>query len=149
MVSNYQGSEFGSNAEAGAVFEVAAQKYFGERNILLTRQFSVEVGVSSKKVHRFDLGSNTPPMLVECKRVKWTETGNPPSAKITALTAAMYHFLLAPETFRKVLFMLRDCRPTNGEPLVEYYIRLHGYLIPPSVEILEYDEDKSETRQVH
>ena len=137
MVNNYQGSDFGSNPEAGAIFEAAAQKYFAERNLLLSKQFSVQVGITGKKNHRFDLGSDNPPVLVECKRVKWTKTGNAPSAKITQLTAAMYYFLLAPETFRKVLFVLRHCRPTSGESLAEYYVKLHGHLIPRDVEILD------------
>jgi hypothetical protein len=55
----------------------------------------------------------------------------------------MYYFHLAPQRFRKV-FVLRDFSEKRGETLATYYARNYGHLIPPDVEILEYDEESSE-----
>ena len=100
----------------------------------------MRVGLAKKKERKFDLGSNDPRVLVECKSHKWTGGGNVPSAKITVWNEAMYYFLLAPPGFRKVLFVLRDFSERRGESLAEYYVRHHSHLIPDDVEIWEYDE---------
>jgi hypothetical protein len=94
---------------------------------------------STEKSHRFDLGSEDPPVLIECKSHTWTESDNKPSAKIAACNLAMYYFYLAPTRYRKVLFMLRSDYPRRSETLAEYYVRNHAHLIPPSVSIIEYD----------
>lgn len=41
--------------------------------------------------------------------------------------------------YRKILFVLHDLRPSNGESLACYYIRTYCHLIPPDVEIWEFD----------
>lgn len=51
---------------------------------------------------------------------------------------------MAPENYRKILFVLRDYSEKKGETLAEYYIRTHDHLIPDDVEIWEYDEDTGE-----
>jgi hypothetical protein len=52
----------------------------------------------------------------------------------------MYYFVAAPENYRKVLFVLKDLRQSNGESLANFYVRTYGHLIPRGVEIWEYDE---------
>ncbi len=92
-----------------------------------------------KKDHRFDLGSDDPPILVECKSYTWTSGGNSPSAKIRSLNEAMLHFLVAPEHYRKVLFVLKHMK---GElSLATHYVRTQGHLIGPGVEVWEFDLD--------
>jgi len=128
-----------SNAHVGADFEKVAQEFFAKQGITLERDFSVPVGLSKKKQHRFDLGTTDPKIIVECKSHKWTETGNVPSAKLTVWNEAMYYFHLAPEDYRKVLFVLHDKRATNGESLLAYYRRTFAHMIPDKVEFFEWD----------
>jgi hypothetical protein len=133
------GSE--SNAHVGREFEDMAVAALGESGIDADKNFSVDVGVSGvKKAHRFDLGSESPPVLVECKAHPWTAGGNVPSAKLTVWNEAMYYFACAPSEYRKILFVLRDVRAKTGETLAEYYIRIYRHLIPPDVEIWEFDQ---------
>ena len=56
-----------SNAHVGREFEaLAAAHYLGAETWKLLPSFSVELGVgSSKKAHRFDLGCDEPPVLIE------------------------------------------------------------------------------------
>ena len=101
------------------------------------------MGVSSKKQRQFDLGSDDPPYLVECKSHKWTSGGNVPSAKMTVWNESMYLFLLAPAGYQKILFVLRDFNEGRGESLADYYVRNYSHLIPYDVEIWEYDASNS------
>ena len=110
---------------------------------MLQKDHSVQIGVSDKKDRKFDLGSDEPPILVECKSHRWTTGGNVPSAKMTVWNEAMYYFHLAPKRYKKVLFVLRDFSSRRSESLAEYYVRNHSHLIPDDVKILEYDESTS------
>ena len=140
MVNNFERLGSTSNSQVGRDFETAAQDYFRQKGISLQKGHSVQIGVSSKKDRKFDLGSDDPPVLVECKSHTWTRGGNVPSAKITVWNEAMYLFLLAPQRFQKVLFVLRDFNERRSESLAEYYVRNYSHLIPDDVEIWEYDE---------
>ena len=140
MVNNSQRLGSTSNSQVGRDFETAAQDYFRQKGISLQKGHSVQIGVSSKKDRKFDLGSDDPLLLVECKSQTWTRGGNVPSAKITVWNEAMYLFLLAPQRFQKVLFVLRDFNERRSESLAEYYVRNYSHLIPDDVEIWEYDE---------
>ena len=81
----------------------------------MSHNFAVEVGLTDKKKHCFDLGSANPKIIVECKSHKWTAGANVPSAKMTVWNEAMYYFHLAPKAFRKILFVLHDRRSKDGE----------------------------------
>ena len=131
-----------SNSQVGADFEEVARKFFARRGIKLTRNFPVDVGLSQKKKHCFDLGSGNPKVIVECKSHRWTAGANVPSAKMTVWNEAMYYFHLAPKEFRKILFVLHDRRNRDGESLLAYYKRRYFHLIPKGVEFFEYDEGK-------
>lgn len=148
-INNFQrlGSE--SNSHVGRDFEIKAQEYFRQNNIVLVRNFPVELGAASRMDKRlFDLGSQAPAVLVECKSHRWTSGGNIPSAKITVWNEAMYYFHLAPPEYRKILFVLRDFSGTRKESLAAYYERNYGHLIPKGVEIMEYDESTREAYRV-
>jgi hypothetical protein len=140
-----------SNAHAGADFETLAQRFFMKaENLHLTSNFDVLVGAHDRKKHRrFDLGSKSPPTLIECKSHKWTSGNNIPSAKITVWNESMYYFHLAPADHRKILFVLKDVRAQKNETLAAYYIRNYGHLIPLAVEIWEYDALTDHATQVH
>jgi hypothetical protein len=65
-INNFQRVGSVSNAHAGNDFE----------SLALIRNFAAPVRVGEqKKWHRFDLGSEKPPVLVECKSHTWTQGG--------------------------------------------------------------------------
>ena len=138
MIMNHQRIGSNSNAHVGSDFEAIAQAYFERSEGLdLQRAFPVLLSAgSTEKWHRFDLGSENPPVLIECKSHHWTETGNVPSAKIITCNLAMYLFHLTPTRYRKVLFMLRSEHPRRSESLAQYYVRTSAHLIPPTVSLL-------------
>ena len=129
-----------SNSHVGADFELVALEFFAKQQIQLSRNFAVGLGISRKKQHCFDLGASDPQIIVECKSHRWTSGSNVPSAKMTAWNEAMYYFHLAPQEFRKVLFVLHDRRGQGGESLLSYDKRTYFHLIPEEVEFLEWDE---------
>jgi len=141
MIDNFQRKGSISNAHVGREFERVAVVVLSEKGIPVQPDFPVEVGVSGlRKLHSFDLGSDNPPVLVECKSHRWTSGANVPSAKMTVWNEAMYYFACSPDKFKKILFVLRDARTTTGETLANYYVRTYSHLIPPKVEIWEYDD---------
>ena len=129
-----------SNAHVGSDFERVALTFFAAKGIELCRHFSVELGLSHKKPHSFDLGAEAGKVIVECKSHRWTTGAKVPSAKMTVWNEAMYYFLLAPPQYRKILFVLHDRREKIGESLLAYYKRTYSHLIPPGVEFMEWDE---------
>ena len=138
-----------SNAHVGKDFEVLALDVFAARDIHLESKFKLPVGVAEiKKLHAFDLGCEEQKIIVECKCHKWTAPNdNVPSAKLTVWNEAMYYFLVAPQGYRKILFVLRDVSERRRETLAEYYVRTYGHLIPEGVEIWEFDEESQEVVQ--
>ncbi len=143
MTNNFQRLGSVSNAHVGRTFEATALEFFRLEGVLLKRDHSVQIGLSSKKDRKFDLGSDDPPLLVECKSHRWTTGGNVPSAKMTVWNEAMYYFHLAPKRYKKVLSVLHDFSDRRSESLAEYYVRNYSHLIPIDVKILEYDESTS------
>ena len=142
MTNTFQRIGSKSNAHVGRDFEDIALKILSENGITAEKDYGVKVGVGGRsKVHKFDLGADEPAILVECKSHRWTSGNNVPSAKITVWNEAMYYFHSAPGRFRKIFFVLKDERKSNGETLASYYIRTYGHLIPLGVEIWEFDEN--------
>jgi hypothetical protein len=127
------------NTHAGRTFQDAVQLFLLRLGLELEREFAVAIGHAIKKSHRFDLGSADPPILVECKSYTWTSGGNSPSAKLRGLNEAMLLFSVAPPEYRKLLVMLRHLR--RDESLAANWLRNHGHLVPPGVEIWELDAD--------
>lgn len=135
-----------SNAHAGREFEEAARLFFLKTGISLQPGFSAPVGFKVKKSHKFDLGSEKPPILVECKSYTWTSGGNSPSAKIRGLNEVMLLFSVVPADYQKILFMLKHLR--KDDSLASHYIRTQGHLIGPGVEVWEFDLDKKNGERV-
>lgn len=131
-----------SNTHAGREFQSAVHSFLSGMGLVLEPEFAVEIGHVVKKRHRFDLGNQVPPVLVECKSYTWTVSGHTPSAKIRGLNEAMLLFSVAPAEYRKLLVMLRNLR--REESLAENWLRNHAHLVPPGVEIWEYDPDSGE-----
>lgn len=136
-----------SNAHAGSDFEEIARRYFERQGLTLLPGFSVPIGVgATKKLRKFDFGSAEPPILIECKSHAWTSGGNVPSAKMTVWNEAMYYFHLSPSKYRRILFALKSIRDHTS--LARYYLRCYGHLIPPDVEIWEFDVSTNEATRV-
>jgi hypothetical protein len=146
MENNFQRVGSVSNAHAGRAFEQAARLFFAETGIVLEPEFTAPVGHKIKKPHKFDLGSEDPPILVECKSYTWTSGGNSPSAKIRGLNEVMLLFSLAPRRYRKILFVLKHLR--REVSLASHYVKTQGHLIGPKVEIWEFDLDKKHGERV-
>ena len=102
-INNFQRVGAVSNTHAGREFEEAARIFFENMGIDLKPSFEAQVGYKVKKSHRFDLGSDDPAVLVECKSYTWTSGGNSPSAKIRGMNEAMLLFSVAPSHYRKIL----------------------------------------------
>lgn len=146
MNHNFQRVGSISNTHAGREFEEAARLFFAKTGVVLQPGFSVEVGYKRKKAHKFDLGSKTPPILVECKSYTWTTGGNSPSAKIRGLNEVMLLFSVSPRRYRKILFILKHLR--RNISLAAHYIKTQGHLIGPNIEIWEFDLDKKHGERV-
>jgi hypothetical protein len=131
--TNFQRAGSISNTHVGREFEEAARLFFGQTGISLQREFVAPVGFKVKKDHKFDLGSETPPVLVECKSYTWTAGGNSPSAKIRGLNEVMLLFSVSPDHYRKILFVLKHLRKNMS--LAAHYVKTQGHLIGPGVEI--------------
>jgi hypothetical protein len=146
MKNNFQRPGSKSNTHVGREFQKAAQVFFAETGISLQPEFSVDVGYKVKKAHRFDLGSENPPILVECKSYTWTSGGNSPSAKIRGLNEVMLLFSVAPKHYRKILFVLKHLR--KDVSLATHYIKTQGHLIGPKIEIWELDLVKNHAERM-
>ncbi len=126
------------NPRTGVEFEGLVQAFFASQGLPFVPKLGAPVGIgAAKKVHRFDLGSETPPVLVECKCHVWTEGGNSPSAKLTVWNEAMLYFACAAQKYRKIMVVRRSLRGAGS--LAEHYLRRYRHLVPGRVEIWEFD----------
>ena len=127
-----------NSTKIGQQFEDLALNFFYARGIDLWGDFAVPIGVAGrKKPHRFDLGSENPAIIVECKAHSWSLGAAMPSAKLTFWNEAMYYFHVAPRRYRKILFVLKQVR--RGESLAARYLRIYDHLVPDDVELWEFD----------
>jgi hypothetical protein len=134
-----------SNTHVGQTFEGLVQGFFAKQGLQLARGHQVLIGTAERKKRKnFDLGCDDAKIIVECKSSTWTKAGNVPSAKLKDWNSEMFHFMLAPTDYRKIMFVTRAVRTRDGESLAEYYLRLKGHLAPPNVEFWEYDEQTNE-----
>ena len=148
-MSNFHRVDTLSNAHVGRAFEKLARKVL-EKNmgVLLDHDYAIEIGVKEKKSHKFDLGSDDPAVIVECKSHTWTESAKMPSAKMSNWSEAMFYFLVAPKNYRKIFFFKKDVNQCTSETLGEYYLRTHYHLIPDDVEFWEYDDKEKQANKL-
>jgi hypothetical protein len=144
--NNFQRVGAVSNTHVGRDFEEAARLYFAETGIHLTPNFVAPVGHIVKKPHKFDLGSENPPILVECKSFTWTSGGNSPSAKIKNMNEVMLLFNVCPQHYRKILFVLKHMRKEVS--LATHYVKNQGHLIGPNIEVWEFDLESKQAERV-
>jgi hypothetical protein len=139
-----------SNRERGDLFANHVGQYLARQEIAVEPEYSIPVGLNSrkKKDHRFDFGNAD--LLVECKFYDWTEGGNNPSAKISTLNEAMMYFHSTPTTYRKMLFVSATEKKGVRAPetFAEYDVRLHGHFIPDKVEVWELNVETLSAKQI-
>lgn len=144
-MTNFQRKGAISNAHVGREFEKRARTVLAEHGLNLDPDHKVSVGIElQKKEHAFDLGSENPKVIVECKAQTWTEGNRVPNAKMKNWAEAMFYFYMAPDTYRKIFFVEKSVRKTNGETLLSYFRRTHSHMIPSGVEFWELDGETGE-----
>ena len=147
-MTNFQRKGAISNAHVGREFEMRAKVALEEQlGLGLNFNHKVAVGIESKKEHAFDLGSENPRVIVECKAQTWTEGNKVPSAKMKNWVEAMFYFYMAHKTYRKIFIAERSERKTTGESLLSYFMRTHFHMIPTDVEFWEFDSVTGNVRQ--
>ncbi len=151
-MNNFQRIGAVSNAHAGKDFEEKAYNYFLNLGLNVKKEYSVKLGFSKKKKHRFDLGgvnNNHQEFVVECKSHTWTATENVPTAKLTVWNEVMLYFSLLPPETEKILFVLKHYSKTRDKTLAQYYVCTYGHLIPRGTEIIEYDDNSNQANTVY
>lgn len=148
-MNNFQRAGAISNAHVGRDFEARARAILESQGLPLELNHKVPCGLSNKlKNHAFDLGSDDPPVIVECKCQTWTAGGNIPSAKMKNWAEAMFYFHMAPPHYRKIFFVERSLRNGRDKSLLAYFRRTQAHMIPADVEMWELDRD-SDTLIIH
>jgi hypothetical protein len=144
-MNNFQRVGSISNAHVGRDFEARARAILAAQGIPLEVNHKVPCGLGNKKkMHTFDLGSDQPPVIVECKSQTWTSGGNIPSAKMKNWAEAMFYFHMAPPAYRKIFFVEQSFRPASSESLLAYFRRTQAHMIPPDVEFWELARDSDD-----
>jgi hypothetical protein len=136
-MDNFQRVGAISNTHAGRDFQHSVMQFLENQGVPLEKEFALPIGCKVKKLHKFDLGSENAKTIVECKSYTWTSGGNSPSAKIRGLNEAMLHFSVAPDGYRKMLFLMKHLR--REQSLGTHYVRSQGHLIGDDVEVWELD----------
>lgn len=137
-MNNFQREGSISNAHVGRDFEERARMILATHGIMVEANHRVSCGLGiNTKLHKFDFGSDNPPVIVECKSQTWTSGDKVPVAKMHNWSVAMYHFHMAPKPFRKIFFVEESLRQSTGESLLTYFRRTHSHMIPPDVEFWE------------
>ncbi len=144
-MNNFQRDGSISNSHVGRAFEARARMVLAERGVRLELNHKVPCGLGAvRKNHAFDLGSDNPKVIVECKSHTWTSGGNVPSAKMKNWAEAMFYFHMAPPEHRNIFSIERNQRPGRSESLLSCFLRTRAHLIPPAVEFWGLDGDSEE-----
>lgn len=142
---NFQREGSISNSHVGRAFELRAQRVLSLHGLQLELNHKVPCGLGkTRKDHAFDLGSDHPCVIVECKSQTWTAGGNIPSAKMKNWAEAMFYFHMAPTDYRKIFLVELSLRPGREESLLRYFRRTQAHMIPTDVEFWELAVDSDE-----
>ena len=144
-MGNFQRDGSISNSHVGRAFELRAQQALLREGVAVEMNHKVPCGLGNvRKNHAFDLGSDNPKIIVECKSQTWTVSGNIPSAKMKNWAEAMFYFHMAPVDYRKIFLVERSLRTGKVESLLAYFRRTQAHMIPPSVEFWELARETDE-----
>lgn len=137
-----------SNAKEGHKFECRAQKaLLIKEGLSLQLRYEVLCGLNngnSPRLHAFDLGSENPKIIVECKAHNWMSKDKYPSAKMSNWVEAMFYFYVIPSDYRKIFIVKRSVHPRTKETLLSCFLDKKAHMIPPDVELMELDNDSDE-----
>ena len=148
-MKNFQREGSISNSHVGRAFEEKARKVLARQGLRLESDHKVPCGLGTiRKGHAFDLGSESPKVIVECKSHTWTSGGNVPSAKTKNWAEAMFYFHMAPQDYRKIFFVECSLRRGRAESLLSYFLRTQAHVIPADVEFWELDGDELAIHEV-
>jgi hypothetical protein len=115
-----------SNTERGAAFQLHCRDALKQA---LTRDFDLEarIAIGGEKLHAFDLATRERDIVVECKAMTFTRTGNNPAAKITAMREACSDLRSIPGDAERFLMLMHAPHPNpkRGETLGRYFVRLN------------------------
>jgi len=146
-MSKFHRAGSASNDQDNIKFKNTISKLLSERlSINLEQGIKIPIGLDSKKLKEFDLGSLESKVLVLCKSHTWTETGNVPSAKLNVFLNDMYSFHLAPKEYKKIFVILKDVHKKRGISLGEYYVTTKDHMIPRDVDFYELDQALNELK---
>ena len=99
------------------------------------------------KEHAFDIASRDGSVVVECKRIKYTESGNTPSGKIAGASEAVLLMSFLPEDCEKLLVFSREVKEGGKTTLAKYYLDTRGSFLR-GVKVMEFDMDTKELCEV-
>ena len=148
-MDNFQRDGSISNSQVGRAFEERVGKVVVEHGLRLESNHKVPCGLDKvqRKSHAFDLGSENPKVIVECKSHIWTSSGNVPSAKMTIWVEAMFYFHWAPQDYRKIFFVKRSTHSRQKKSLLDHFLGSWYHMIPSDVEFWELDTDSGRLRR--
>ncbi|MCY4043084.1 MAG: hypothetical protein OXF45_04680 [Candidatus Dadabacteria bacterium] len=152
MSNSHQRKGTSSNSDVGRKFAVRVQKILEKEGFQVEPEYKIPCGLPfcEPKEHKFDFGSDSPRVIVECKSHTWTKNFNVPSAKMADWVRAMFYFHTAPSGYRKIFIVEQSVRPararTEEETLLNYFIRTQAHLIPRDVYLWELDDSDKLTR---
>lgn len=127
-----------SNAEKGAWFEQQVLEILGDQwGVTLNSNVPIPIG-DPPKAHRFDLVSDDGDLVIECKSIGWTETGNVPSAKMGHSNEAVFYLTLIPNPGDRYLALPNATHPDRKETIAQYYWRTYRHLLG-KIQVLEID----------
>ena len=100
------------------------------------------------KPHRFDIVIDDRTVVIECKCITWTETGNVPSGKIKSINEAVFFlsFVTDADTY-VVIKKSESAHRKQNESLADYYFRINQHLLRRT-KILEYDDVNDVMRKI-
>jgi len=145
---NFQRKGSSSNSQVGDDFERLVLKKLTRKYKELEKPVKLKIGIHTKKLHKYDIGSIKEKVIVECKSHTWTEGDRVPSAKLTTWDQAMFYFYLAPSNYKKIFVVKKDMSAKRKETLCKYYLKTHNHLIPKDVEFWELDEEHNKLKKI-
>jgi hypothetical protein len=95
---------------------------------------------------RFDLGSENPPGPGRMQ-IAYVDTRRQYAEREDdsfGTRRCIFHVAL--ELYRKIFFVLKHFR--KEQSLAAYYLKTHGHLVPPGVELWEYDLESSSAERL-
>ncbi len=135
------------NPKNGAEFQRAVQEFLIRNNSEgFELEKAIKIGKPAKN-HKFDIVNSDKQIVIECKRYTWTESGNVPSAKMGFLNEAAFYLSFLPDTYKRIIVILRSYHPKRKESLAEYYFRTYRHLLGTII-VAEFDPESKEFRIV-